>query len=44
MTMSLDELDEVAQARGAAVEETASRPLIRVAGLDKRYPVRQGDM
>jgi NitT/TauT family transport system ATP-binding protein len=43
MTVSLDEIEELAQGRGGAVEETASRPLIRVVGLDKRYPVRQGE-
>jgi NitT/TauT family transport system ATP-binding protein len=43
MTVSLDEVGEVARQRGDAARKAATRPLIRVVGLDKRYPVRQGE-
>jgi NitT/TauT family transport system ATP-binding protein len=43
MIVSLDEIGEVSRARTNEARESDARPLIRVAGLEKRYPVRQGE-
>jgi NitT/TauT family transport system ATP-binding protein len=42
MTVPLDEVGEVTHRPGEDAGKQAPQPLIRVAGLDKRYPVRQG--
>ena len=42
MTVSIDEV-QVAHQHSGDAGHIGARPLIRVAGLDKRYPVRQGE-
>jgi NitT/TauT family transport system ATP-binding protein len=43
MSVSLDEIGPVSQQHRSSAPATSSRPLIQVTGLDKRYPVRQGE-
>ena len=43
MTVSLGEVGDIERESGEDVTRASARPLIRVAGLDKRYPVRQGE-
>ena len=43
MTVSLEEVVEVSRPRAIDAHRADARPLIRVIGLDKRYPVRQGE-